>query len=115
MIPNITLIHGEASKILKERQDIGIIDCAFVGGTKNIRRVLEILHEKEEKRIVVNALRIETVVRTIKTMQELGIFDEAVHISVSSSTSIGGETMFKPDNPVYIISGKSEIQVINEK
>ena len=115
LIPNITLIHGEASKILDERQDLGIIDCAFVGGTKNIRRVLEILREKEVKRIVVNAVRIETVVRTIKTMQELGIFDEAVHISVSSSTPIGGETMFKPDNPVYIISGKSELQVSKEK
>lgn len=108
-IPDITLIHGEASEILDERQDIGMIDRAFVGGTKNIRRVLEILVEKKVQRIVVNAVRIETVVRTIKTMQKLGIFDEVVHIAVSRSTPIAGETMFKPDNPVYIISGRSEL------
>jgi cobalt-precorrin-6B (C15)-methyltransferase len=114
-VPNYVLLHGEASEILDERKDIGIIDCAFVGGTKNIRRVLEILGEKKVQRVVVNAVRIETVVRTIKTMQELGIFDEAVHIAVSRSTPIAGETMFKPENPLYIISGKSERQVSKEK
>jgi len=107
-IPDITLIHGEASEILNEKQDIGTIDCAFVGGTKNIRSVLEALSEKKVQCVVVNAVRIETVVRTINTMRELGIFDEVIHITVSRGTSLAGETMFKPENPVYIIVGKLE-------
>ena len=50
---------------------------------------------------------IETVVRTIEVMKRLGIFDEVVHVSVSRSAPIAGETMFKPENPVYIIVGKT--------
>ncbi len=107
-LKNTTLLHGEASLILNDKTDIGTIDYAFVGGTKNIRQVLEILCEKRVRRIVVNAVRIETVVRTIDTMQELGIFDEVLHVAVSRGVPITGETMFKPENPVYIIVGKNE-------
>lgn len=107
-IKDTTLLHGEASQILNEKTDIRTIDSAFIGGTKNIRRVLEILCEKNVRRIVVNAVRIETVVRTIGAMQELGIFDEVLHVAVSRGAPITGETMFKPENPVYIIVGKNE-------
>ena len=107
-LKNTTLLHGEASLILNDKTDIGTIDYAFVGGTKNIRQVLETLCEKRVRRIVVNAVRIETVVRTIDTMQELGIFDEVLHVAVSRGVPITGETMFKPENPVYIIVGKNE-------
>lgn len=105
-LTNATLLHGEASLILNDKTDIGTIDYAFVGGTKNIRRVLEILSEKKVRRIVVNAVRIETVVRTIDAMKELEIFDEVLHVAVSRGAPITGETMFKPENPVYIIVGK---------
>ena len=105
-LKDVTLLHGEASLILNDKTDIGTIDYAFIGGTKNIRSVLEILCEKRVGRIVVNAVRIETVVRTIDAMKELGIFDEVLHIAVSRGASITGETMFKPENPVYIIVGK---------
>ncbi|MCL7410467.1 MAG: precorrin-6Y C5,15-methyltransferase (decarboxylating) subunit CbiT [Methanosarcinaceae archaeon] len=107
-LADVTLLHGEASHILNEKTDIGTIDYAFIGGTKNIRRVLEILCEKKVRRIVVNAVRIETVVRTIDAMKELGIFDEVLHVAVSRGAPIAGETMFKPENPVYIIVGKNE-------
>ncbi|HJH32448.1 MAG TPA: precorrin-6Y C5,15-methyltransferase (decarboxylating) subunit CbiT [Methanosarcinaceae archaeon] len=109
-LANTTLLHGEASQILNDNIDIGSIDSAFVGGTKNIRRVLEILCEKRVLRVVVNAVRIETVVRTINTMRELGIFDEVLHVAVSRGAPIAGETMFKPENPVYIIVGKMNDQ-----
>jgi len=105
-LKNTTLLHGEASLILNDKTDIGTIDYAFVGGTKNIRQVLGILCEKNVRRIVVNAVRIETVVRTIGAMQELGIFDEVLNVAVSRGSPIAGETMFKPENPVYIIVGK---------
>ena len=41
-------------------------------------------------------------------MKKLGIFDEVVHVSVSRSAPIAGETMFKPENPVYIVVGKKK-------
>lgn len=105
-VENSKILAGEASEILDSADFIDSIDCAFIGGTKNIDKVLEILVKKKARSIVVNAVRIETVVRTIETMKKLGIFDEAVHVSISRSTPIAGETMFKPENPVYIIVGK---------
>ncbi|HJH29792.1 MAG TPA: precorrin-6Y C5,15-methyltransferase (decarboxylating) subunit CbiT [Methanosarcinaceae archaeon] len=105
-LTNATLLHGEASLLLNGKTDIGTIDYAFVGGTKNIRQVLEVLCEKKVQRIVVNAVRIETVVRTINIMKELRIFDEVLHVAVSRGVPITEETMFKPENPVYIIVAK---------
>ena len=109
-LANITLLQGEASQILNDNTDIGTIDSVFVGGTKNIRRVLGILCKKKVRRIVVNAVRIETVVRAIDEMQKLGIFDEVLHVAVSRGAPIAGETMLKPENPVYIIVGKMNDQ-----
>ncbi|MGB9132733.1 MAG: precorrin-6Y C5,15-methyltransferase (decarboxylating) subunit CbiT [Methanosarcina sp.] len=107
-ITNARLLAGEASDILGSKDFIDSIDCAFVGGTKNIDSVIRILVEKKARSIVVNAVRIETVVRTIEAMKKLDIFDEVVHISVSRSAPIAGETMFKPENPVYIVVGKTK-------
>lgn len=107
-IENARVLAGEASDILGSGDFVDFIDCAFVGGTKNINSVLEKLVKKKARSIVVNAVRIETVVRTIESMKRLGIFDEVVHISVSRSAPIAGETMFKPENPVYIVVGKTQ-------
>ncbi|MCL2550498.1 MAG: cobalt-precorrin-6Y C(15)-methyltransferase, partial [Methanimicrococcus sp.] len=82
------------------------VDCAFVGGTKNITAVLDALVEKGARSIIVNAVRIETVVRVIEHMKKIGIYDETVHIIASKSEELTGETMFRPENPVYIMSGK---------
>ncbi len=105
-ITNVQVVAGESSDIL-EKQDVGSIDCAFIGGTKNISRVLEVLAEKKAKSIVLNAVRIETVVNVINKMKELDLFDEVLHIIVSRGAPITGETMFKPENPVYIVVGRS--------
>ena len=107
-VPDVNLIHGEATSVLTENTDIGTIDCAFIGGTKNIDQVLKLLVDKGVKNLVINAVRIETVVKAMQKMRDMGIFDEVLHLSVSHGASIAGETMFKPDNPVYIIVGKSQ-------
>ncbi|WP_407354895.1 precorrin-6Y C5,15-methyltransferase (decarboxylating) subunit CbiT [Methanolobus sp. WCC5] len=105
-ITNAQVFSGESSQIL-EKQDAGSIDCAFIGGTKNISRVLEVLAGKNARSIVVNAVRIETVVNVINKMKELDIFDEVLHVIVSRGVPITGETMFKPENPVYIVVGRA--------
>ncbi|WFN35631.1 precorrin-6Y C5,15-methyltransferase (decarboxylating) subunit CbiT [Methanogenium sp. S4BF] len=102
-IENITLIHGEASHALDE---MNRLDCAFVGGSGEIETVLEKLTEIVRGRIVVNAVLLDTVSRTVRKMRELGIFVEALHIQVSRSYDLAGDLMFKPLNPVYIIVGE---------
>ncbi len=105
-VENVTLVHGESAEVLQEIANVGTIDCAFVGGTKNIANILDVLYQKKARNIVVNAVRIETVVAVMNNMKELGMFSEVVHVALSRGHPITGETMFKPENPVYIIVGK---------
>lgn len=102
-IENAEVIFGESSEVISNLEKV---DCAFVGGTKNIVAVLDALIEKGARSIIVNAVRIETVVRVIEHMKLRGIYDETVHIIASRSVDLTGETMFKPENPVYIMSAK---------
>jgi len=104
---NIILIHGEASAVLDE---IGTdaFDCAFIGGSGDIESILERLKQMVSGRIVVNAVLLDTVSKTVNKMKELGIFKEAIHVQVSRSYELVGDIMFKPINPVYIIVGEVE-------
>ena len=97
-----TLIHGEAAE---EIRCLPRLDCAFVGGTRNVESVLQELCMKVEGRVVANAARIETAARIIGCMKSLGIFDEVIHVQVSKGYELAGETAFKPINPVYIVVG----------
>ena len=101
---NIAIFHGEALDFLASPHEK--IDCAFLGGSRDIEKVLEMLVSEGTRSIVVNAVLIETAVSAINKMKELGIFCEAVHLQVSRSHELTGRTMFKPNNPIYIIHGE---------
>jgi cobalt-precorrin-6B (C15)-methyltransferase len=101
-IQNIRFYHGEAIDFLPT---IDKLDCAFIGGSGNLERVIRILHTLGTRSIVVNAVKIETLHLAITTMEHLGIFKDAVHVQVSRSSPLAGGTMFKPIDPVYIITG----------
>jgi cobalt-precorrin-6B (C15)-methyltransferase len=114
-IKDATLIHGESAAVLRELPENESIDYAFVGGTKNIDSILETLVEKKTKAFVVNAVRIETVVNAMEKMKNLGVFEELINVSISRSYPITGETMLKPENPVYILVGNNHIGDGDEK
>jgi cobalt-precorrin-6B (C15)-methyltransferase len=99
---NIRFFHGDAVDFLPT---LSHLDCAFIGGSGNLDRVLRILHTLGTRSIVVNAVKVETLHMAITTMEQLGIFKEAVHVQVSRSSPLAGGTMFKPIDPVYIIVG----------
>jgi len=101
-LTNITLVEGDAAPFLGEIEGI---DVAFVGGSKGLLQVLSLLAEKRVRTIVVNAVLLETATLAIQTMRECGIFVEAIHLQVSRSADLAGKTMFKPENPIYIIVG----------
>lgn len=100
---NITLMHGDAVHAL---DGFDTLDCAFVGGSGNIETVLEKLADKVHGRIVVNAVLLDTVSRTVAKMKELGIFVEVIHLQVARSYELVGDIMFKPIHPVFIIVGE---------
>jgi len=101
-VSNIEFFEGDAVDVLA---DIGPLDAAFVGGSRRLPEVLDLLAGKVRGRIVVNAVMIETLQSAVATMQHLGIFVEAVHLQVARSAGIAGGVMFRPINPVYIIVG----------
>ncbi|MCL7475488.1 MAG: precorrin-6Y C5,15-methyltransferase (decarboxylating) subunit CbiT [Methanosarcinales archaeon] len=107
-INNITIINGEAPLALDV---LPVLDCAFIGGTRNIISVLGVLEKKVQGRIVVNAVRLQTVATIIKTMQDRGFFEEAVHVQVAKSYPLADDIAFKPINPVYIIVGDTQKEV----
>ncbi len=100
---DVEIFAGEALDFLASPHKP--IDCAFLGGSRNIREILSLLHKEGTRSIVVNAVLLETAVETIHAMKELGIFIEAVHLQVSRSHDLVERIMFQPINPVYIIHG----------
>jgi len=99
----IELIQGEASEVLRR---LPMLDCAFLGGTKNLEGVLPLLREKVRRRFIVNAVRIETAARIVTLLKELGVFKEIIQVQISRGYELGGETMFKPENQIYMILGE---------
>ena len=83
-----------------------IFDCAFVGGTQQLARILPVLAKKVRRTIVVNAVLLSTLSQAVTTMQQLGIFDEVIQVQIARSHAIAGSIMFKPIDPVYVIVGK---------
>ncbi len=99
-INNVTVLKGDAVLLL---QDLDI-DCAFLGGSRNIEKVLEILLEKAT-RFVVSAVRIETVALALEIIKKNNQFKELLQIQLSRGNELAGGTMFKPENPVFLIVG----------
>jgi cobalt-precorrin-6B (C15)-methyltransferase len=104
----VTLVHGEAAEAIADLLPARI-DCAFIGGTKNVESVLAGLCAKVRGRVVANAARIETAARIIGCMKSLGIFEEVIHVQISKGYELVGETAFKPINPVYVVVGDVSI------
>ncbi|HZD42723.1 MAG TPA: precorrin-6Y C5,15-methyltransferase (decarboxylating) subunit CbiT [Methanomicrobiales archaeon] len=99
---NVTFLQGEAVDLL---ESLGGLDAAFVGGSRDLPAVLEMLADQVKGAIVVNAVLVRTLATAIESMRDLGIFQEAVLVQVSRSHEVAGEVMFKPINPVYIVVG----------
>ncbi len=99
-VANISVLEGEASSVLPELE----IDCAFLGGSKNIEQVLEILVDKVP-RFVVSAVRIETAALALNTLKNNNRFREILQVSLTRGNELAGGTMFKPENPVFLIVG----------
>ncbi len=99
-ITNIKVLKGEASQLLPGLE----IDCAFVGGSKNIENVLDLLMRKT-RRFAVSAVRLETAVAVIKIMKQNERFIELIHIQISRGHQLAGGTMLSPENPVFLIIG----------
>ncbi len=103
---NIEIIRAEALEFLASSPRH--IDCAFLGGSRDMEQIITHLVSNATRSIVVNAVLLETAAGAIHTMKQLGIFKDAAHIQISHSYELTGRTMFKPANPIYIIHGEQQ-------
>lgn len=101
-VSNIEFFTGNAADLIPA---LPRPDAAFIGGSRDIDRIIPLLAGLEVRAIVVNAVKIETVSRAISLMQGLGIFREAVLVQVLHASPLDGGHIWRPANPVAVISG----------
>lgn len=99
-VTNVSVLKGEASRLLADIDT----DCAFLGGSKNIEQVLGIVMKKVPI-FAVSAVKIETAARAMEMMKKNNMFNELIQIQLSRGSELGGGTMLKPENPVFLIIG----------
>jgi len=102
-IKNIEVIKGNAETLLPGIE----LDCVFIGGSKNIGKILGILIQKRSARFVVSAVRIETVALALDIMKKNDVFKELLQIQLSRGNELAGGIMLKPENPVFLILGEN--------
>ena len=105
-VTNYELIEGLAPQSIP---DI-IIDRMFIGGSKgNMETILEwfLEHSKEDSKIVINTITLESLGDAMKSLEKLDFCDiDVVNINVSKNKKIGRYNMMVAENPIYIISAK---------
>jgi cobalt-precorrin-6B (C15)-methyltransferase len=102
-IKNIEILKGNAELLLPDIE----FNCAFIGGSKNIEKILGILIQKGSARFVVSAVRIDTVALVLDTMKKNNVFKELLQIQLSRGNELAGGIMLKPENPVFLITGET--------
>ncbi|MDI9632599.1 MAG: methyltransferase domain-containing protein [Methanolinea sp.] len=101
-VSNIEFHAGNAADLIPS---LPPPNAAFLGGSREIERILPLLAGLKVRAIVVNAVKIETVARAISLMEELGIYREAVLVQVAHAAPLDGGHIWRPANPVAVISG----------
>lgn len=99
----IELIFGEMENVDLNNN----FDLIFFGGTdkleKSLNRVFR--HLNSGGRIIIAAVRLETVVEAIKALKSRGINSDVLNICLNKGKDLGGKTALSPSYPVFLIYG----------
>ncbi len=98
-IKNCQVIKGKAEDVLDELE----FNKAFIGGTKNIEKIIEILDKKGINHIVANTIVLENAVKIMNELENKGYDVEAVNVFISYAKKIPSGHMFLAKNPITII------------
>ncbi len=82
-------------------------DAVLIGGTANLREILRVVQTKlkQNGRIVVNAILLETATTAVDELKNLGFKNiDVTHVSVSKGKQIKSGTMMLARNPITIVS-----------
>ncbi|MCK4475388.1 MAG: precorrin-6Y C5,15-methyltransferase (decarboxylating) subunit CbiT [Methanophagales archaeon] len=102
----IELILGEMEKVNLSNS----FDVIFFGGTDNLEKSFENVfkHLKHGGRIIIAAVRLETVVEAIGVLKSRGINPEVLNICLNKGKDLGGKTALAPSYPVFLIDGEKK-------
>jgi len=99
----IRLIAGEMENINLSDS----FDVVFFGGTDNLEKSVNNVFKnvKPGGRMIIAAVRLETVVEAIKVLKSRGIDPEVLNICLNKGKDLGGKTALAPSYPVFLIYG----------
>ncbi len=101
-IRNITVHQAENSAFLST---LDSLDTAFIGGSQGLSGVIAALSALHVRTLVINAVMLETVHTAVTTLREHDMFRDVIMANIARSHPIGSGIMFRPLDPVYIITG----------
>lgn len=101
---NIETVCGNAPEIL---ENLETPDKIFIGGScGEIGEILDVIYKKNPYAdILVTAVSLETLSKSIEEFEIHGAVTQVMQISVTRTKKIGSHTMFSAENPVFIIKG----------
>ncbi len=106
-LSNVHLIHDYAENVLSNLTEA---DAIFIGGTAgNTSNIVREAYNrlKHGRRMVINAIMLETIYNSINTLKALGIKDiEVTQVMISKGKSISTGMMLIARNPVTIITAE---------
>ena len=84
-----------------------VADAVLIGGTIELRAILQVVQTKlkQNGRIVINAILLETATTAIDELRKLGFKNiDVTHVSISKGKQIKSGTMMLARNPITIVS-----------
>jgi cobalt-precorrin-6B (C15)-methyltransferase len=101
---NVMVVRGKAPDALL---NLPMADAVLIGGSVSLREVLRTSHEKlkENGRIVINAILLETACTAVDELKSLNFRDiDVALVSVAKGKQINSGTMMMARNPITIVS-----------
>lgn len=113
-LTNITIVNKEAPDGL---ETLPVPTHVFIGGSGgNLKEILTCLYQMNPAlRVVINAITLETIGRTVDLLKEFSIEgEEIVQVQISRSHKAGNYHLMQAENPVFILSFNFSKGVQNE-
>lgn len=103
LVDKIELAFGKMEEVNLSHS----FDVIFFGGTDNLDKSFDNVfkHLKNGGRIIIAAVRLETVVEAIKVLKNRGINPDVLNICLNKGKDLGGKTALAPSYPVFLIYG----------
>lgn len=106
LLDNVQLLDAYAPQVFEDLPDF---DVLMVGGSSG--ELPAIIKQgygklKDNGRIIVTSILLETRVEAVETMKELGLVPEVVDVSISKGRILDRGTLMTAQNPVTIISSQ---------